>query len=190
LNTNLTTEEQEELAKTNYPEFLKLADYWRKTDELYYNMFIAPLMEKYKTSQQTSAFEYRATPKTARPMLIFMIAGFVLVMGIAGVVFMLNSHTGSDKSELYNVRYEVTGTAESVLITYADEKGKLIQISDIALPWKKIISLEKYGNLTLIAQNQNVTGDMTVRIYIDGKLFKESSSSEPHGIANVTGIVK
>ena len=186
MNTNLTTEEQEELAKTNYPEFLKLADYWRKTDELYYNMFIAPLIEKYKTSP----FQSQGAQRNPKLALVVAIAGFVLVMGIAGVMFMLNSHTGSDKSELYSVRYEVTGTAESVLITYADEKGKIMQLNDIALPWKKIISVEKGDNLTLIAQNQKDTGSITVRIYIDGKLFKESSSSEPHGIANVTGTVK
>jgi hypothetical protein len=186
LNTNLTTQEQEELAKTNYPEFLKLADYWRKTDELYYNMFMAPLIEKYKTSP----FQSQGAQKNPRLVLIFAVAGFVLAMGLAGVVFMLNSNTGTDKSELYNVRYEVTGTAESVLITYADEKGKIIQLSDIALPWKKIISVEKSSDLTLIAQNQKDNGSVNVRIYIDGKLYKESSSSEPHGIANVSGIVK
>ena len=186
MNTNLTTEEQEELAKTNYPEFLKLAEYWRKTDELYYNMFIAPLIEKYKTSP----FQSQGAQRNPKLVLVFAVAGFVLVMGIAGVVFMLNSHTGSDKSELYNVKYEVTGSAKSVLITFTNEKGKIIQISDIELPWKKIISVEKGSSLTLIAQNQTDNGTMTASIYIDGKLMQESKSSEPHRSASVTGTTK
>lgn len=186
MQTNLTTEEQEELAKTNYPEFLKLAEYWRKTDELYYSMYMAPLIEKYKTS----VFQSQTMQKNPKLVLVFAVAGFVLVMGIAGVVFMLNSNTGSDKSEVYDAKYEVTGTANSVLITYSDEKGNVMQLSNIALPWKKVLSVKKYGDLTLIAQNQKDNGTMTVRIFIDGKLFKESTSAEPYGIASVTGVAR
>ena len=83
-------------------------------------------------------------------------------------------------------KYEVTGTAQSVRVTISDENGGTAQHT-VNVPWE--YSFDKLENedffLYLSAQNQGADGTVTVKIYIEDKVIKETTSSGAYCIASV-----
>jgi len=93
------------------------------------------------------------------------------------------------------VVYEVTGTAEEVSITLSNATGGteqchwyfLVGDKSSSTPWQReYYSFPNYF-LYISAQNQGEYGRVTVSIYVDGKLFKTSSSSGAYVIASASG---
>ena len=96
-----------------------------------------------------------------------------------------------------DIKYEVTGTASSANITISNEYGGTSQINSVSLPWNKKISIELYEDPPLntfyayvLAQNTGTTGNIIVRIYVNGDLFQSASSDAPYGVATAFGNVK
>jgi hypothetical protein len=87
------------------------------------------------------------------------------------------------------VRYEVTGTAELVNITYQNDSGGISQVTNMPLPWSLSFSGDPADYVYLSAQNQGETGSVTVTIYKDGDVFKRASSEGSHVIASVSGTL-
>lgn len=88
-----------------------------------------------------------------------------------------------------DVRYEVTGTAESVDITYENLNGGISQVSSMPLPWSITITGNPGDYVYLSAYNRSETGSITVTIYDDGDVFRRASSQGGHVTASVSGTL-
>ncbi|MGA2669451.1 MAG: hypothetical protein ABSF32_11150, partial [Ignavibacteria bacterium] len=84
--------------------------------------------------------------------------------------------------------YEVTGTSGLVDITISNESGGTEQFSNVTTPWKKSYYM-KSGHVYISAQNQRERGTVNVKVYVDGKVLKESSSEGAYVIASVSDWV-
>jgi uncharacterized lipoprotein YehR (DUF1307 family) len=64
-------------------------------------------------------------------------------------------------------KYEVTGTATRVSITYSNSDGGTAQLSNTEVPWTYEFSKDNTYSFfaCLSAQNNNNTGSVTVKIY-------------------------
>lgn len=104
--------------------------------------------------------------------------GVIIVAIIAAVAICASA--GNELAKDFEVRYEVTGSATTVDVTYQNEDGGTSQVSDVSLPW----SVTFTG-----AQNQGEIGTVTCTIYQDGEQFKQSTSSGAYVIASADGTL-
>ena len=84
------------------------------------------------------------------------------------------------------IEYAVTGTCGfSNLITIENKSGGTSQFSDVTLPWS--YKWEMYYSsddfLYVSAQNGTDSGSITVKIFINGSVAEESTSSGAYVIA-------
>jgi hypothetical protein len=93
----------------------------------------------------------------------------------------------------YTIKYEITGTASSVNITMRNANENTEQLSGVSLPWEKTFTVEiekdHYYFAYVSAQNQGSSGDVTARIYKNGSIFSNSTSSGAYVIATASGSV-
>lgn len=85
------------------------------------------------------------------------------------------------------VIYEITGTAKEVDVTLNNASGGTEQYDDVRLPKKYTYYYFSDSFLYISAQNQGDSGSVTVKIYINGRLFKTSRSSGAYVIASASG---
>lgn len=108
---------------------------------------------------------------------------------IAPIIILLFVACSNPLSSSVSVRYKVSGTAESVDITYENADGGTSQLSDEELPW----SITFDGNIGdfvyISAQNQGETGTVTVTIYKNGDVYKQSTSEGAYVIATASGTL-
>ena len=90
---------------------------------------------------------------------------------------------------LPEVEYRVTGTALTVDLTIENEDGGTSQYSDQSLPWSYSYTGRTDNFVYVSAQNQGATGTVTATIYIDGDVFKTSTSSGAYVIATASGSI-
>lgn len=114
--------------------------------------------------------------------------GVVVVLAVAIIIGVCAS-VGNELTKDYQVRYEVTGSASTVDITYQNEDGGTSQLSDVTLPWSLAFTGEALDFVYVSAQNQGETGTVTVTIYKDGEQFKTSTSSGAYVIASADGAL-
>ena len=88
-----------------------------------------------------------------------------------------------------DVRYEVTGSAETVNITYENDSGGISQVTNVPLPWSITFSGDLEDYVYLSAQNQGETGSVTVTIFKNGDVFKRATSEGSFVIASVSGTL-
>jgi len=86
-----------------------------------------------------------------------------------------------------DLRYEVTGSAESVNITYENLNGGISQLSGRQLPWSVTLTADPMDFVFLSATNTGETGSVTVTIFDDGDVFKRATSEGAHVTASVSG---
>jgi hypothetical protein len=79
------------------------------------------------------------------------------------------------KQPRYSVTYAVEGEVPSASVTYRDEQGESQQ-ETAKVPWKRAFHMQKGALLSISAENQYRQGSITVRILVDGKVFKRSDS--------------
>ncbi len=95
----------------------------------------------------------------------------------------------TEESNVRIVKYEIFGTAHRVTITFVNAKGETETFSHLELPWERNIYPQK-GYLYLSVQNERHHGSVTARIWIDGKITKESTASGPFVTAAVSDILE
>jgi len=83
--------------------------------------------------------------------------------------------------------YEITGTADEVDVTLNNATGGTEQYSNVSIPKKYSYRSFTDSFFYISAQNQGENGTVRVSIYVDGKLFKTSSSSGAYVIASASG---
>ncbi len=101
---------------------------------------------------------------------------------------------GCEKDEatgpvIYSVKYEATGTTASVNITIENEQGGTSQYADINPTWDYSFTRSAGEFVYISAQNQTEYGSVTVTIYVDGDVWKTSSSNGAYVIASASGIL-
>jgi hypothetical protein len=92
----------------------------------------------------------------------------------------------SKSIEIYSVKYQVSGTANSASLTYSNAQGGTEQM-EVSIPWEKTLTVEKGNFLYLSAQNKGEYGSITVKILINNKVWKKSTSSGAFVIADCSG---
>lgn len=85
------------------------------------------------------------------------------------------------------VKYEITGSASKVDVTLNNETGGTEQFTGVSVPHTYIFNDYTDWFLYISAQNQGESGSVTVTIYVDGALFKTSTSSGAYVIASASG---
>ena len=127
---------------------------------------------------------------------ILLIALMTISVGIlSGCTEQNNTYddNGNNSPTSYLVSYEVTGTAESVSVTYTNRDGGTSQESNVDLPWScpPVFCPSKIGDwLYISAQNNGDYGSVTTKIYVDGELFKKSTSYGAYVIATSSGFLE
>ncbi len=94
------------------------------------------------------------------------------------VVLFLSACDTEPLSASLTVKYEVTGTAEKVNIDYINSNGELVIINNISLPWELTFSGNQGDSVFLSAKRTGTTGTVTVKIYKDGNVLDEVTSSD------------
>ena len=108
---------------------------------------------------------------------------FVLLVVLAGT---FSCKGLIDANREHKVYYKVTGT-KALSITIQNESGGTEQFTNVVLPWEKILLGFTDDHFVYVsAQNAN-SGTISVYIYVDGKLFKSSSSNGEYAIASASG---
>lgn len=106
---------------------------------------------------------------------------WLLVIDVLLFITMYTVHdiVNNLRSELISeIEYEVVGTAEKINLTIVNENGEEEYFSEISLPYNKIFKTIHY--IYISAENLDSTGLVNVRIYKDGKIFKEDASDEAY----------
>jgi len=91
-------------------------------------------------------------------------------------------------SEIPEVMYEITGSAERVFVTLSNPTGGTEQHDYVYLPYRYAFTSFPESFVYISAQNQGDSGTVTVSIYVNGKRFKTSSSSGAYVIATASGL--
>ncbi len=124
---------------------------------------------------------------------IWTISGLVVVL-LFSLMFLIallsgGTTTGSSGSSSHSVTYYVDSSnyrVRSASLTYKNGQGGTQQ-EEVLLPWKKSFSMQHGDFVHISAQNQQSTGNITVRIDVDGKEFKRSEASGGYTIASAGG---
>ena len=120
------------------------------------------------------------------------IAGIVITVVAASLWIGTCLALGTDNSPSCSsspdtVRYEVSGTAESVDISLSNAMGGFEQYKNVRLPYSVSYSDYRDDFVYISAQNNGDSGTVNVAIYVNGKLFKSSSSYGAYAIADASG---
>jgi len=90
----------------------------------------------------------------------------------------------------FDIKYEVTGSAATVNITYKNEDGGTSQANGVSMPWSYSFTAQPGDSVYLSAQNNGESGTITVTIFKGSSEFKKSSSVGPYCIATASGILQ
>lgn len=86
-----------------------------------------------------------------------------------------------------SIRYTITGNCAKADATY-DLNGGTQQESNVTPGnWSKSYTAKQGDFLYISAQNHTATGDITVSIYVDDRLYRTASSSGAYVIATASG---
>lgn len=89
----------------------------------------------------------------------------------------------------YAVKYKVTGSATSVSLTIENKDGGTSQFSHKSLPWTYTFTSNYDTWVYCSAQNNDQSGTVTVTIYVNDNVFKQSTSEGAYVIASASGTI-
>jgi len=99
------------------------------------------------------------------------------------------NETRFNETTIFNVEYQVTGSATSASMTWENAQGGTEQGS-YWLPYKRsAIQMDRGDFAYLSAQNEGRTGMITCKIYVNGELWRSSTSSGEYSIASCSGVI-
>lgn len=98
-----------------------------------------------------------------------------------------SSPSSAPQGSHVNVTYEVSGTAQTAMITYRNASGNTQQ-EDVTLPWKETFRVER-GQFTYISAQSRDDGGRSISCVIsgDGEVIGEATSSGRFVIAECSG---
>lgn len=121
-------------------------------------------------------------PKKNNNWIWIAIASSFLIVCCLCLVVSLNTNptTGIPSITGTQVKYVVTGSAQTAFITYFNAQGGTEQV-DVNLPFTKEIRVTTGAALSLVAQNGG-SGSLTCEIWVDGIKKKTSTSTAQYGV--------
>ena len=120
---------------------------------------------------------------------IFILLIILFFIGCGGEDESLFDSSYDDSPSYYAIKYEVTGTASTVDITYENRDGGTSQISDRYLPWEYTFTGKSGDFVYVSAQNQGSSGTVTVTIYDGDRILDTSTSSGAYVIATASDML-
>jgi hypothetical protein len=137
---------------------------------------------------------YQQPPqKQKKPVWPWVLGGILLVifLGIGGcVAFVGLVATGidSESKREVTVKYEVTGTGDTVAITYSGRDFNIAQDTGVSLPWSTDVTIDGLGKtVTLTGTRGAGDGTVTCRISTNGRVISEQTSTGPFASAICNG---
>jgi len=94
---------------------------------------------------------------------------------------------GSSGSSGTDVKYVISGTATSALVTYTNETGGTEQVN-ANIPFTKEFTVSTGASLSIVAQNSG-SGSITCEIWVDGELKKTSTSTAQYAVVTCSDFV-
>lgn len=91
------------------------------------------------------------------------------------------------ENENRTIKYTITGTCAKADATYEFTGGTQQESNIKPGQWAKSYNAKKGDFVYISAQNYTATGDITVSIYVDDRLFKTATSSGAYVIATASG---
>jgi len=154
--------------------------------------FLAPpvMSEPLQTPVRPQSNIAPAAPKnnTLRIGLAVAVSIFVVICCLIAIANSFSSGSlTTPLSTNTKIKYVISGSAQSAMITYYNETGGMEQVTQ-GLPFVKEFSVGSGAMLSLVAQNQGA-GTITCEIWINGKKIKTSTTTTEYGIATCSDIV-
>ena len=109
---------------------------------------------------------------------------------IAIIVGRSSNTTPTTISLAHSVEYQVTGSAATVNITYANAGGGPVKESNVAVPWSHNFTAGSQAGVYISAQNDGESGSVTVTITEDGTVFQTTTSNGAHVTAEASGFLR
>jgi hypothetical protein len=157
-------------------------------------------------TQHTNPAPVAQQAKKPQPAWMTLFQAFVIILFLGGIGICINAGNNEaanitaktnymtslddedsayidDSDTTHAVRYEVTGSADCVSMTYTNASGGTSQEADMAVPWSESFTAEDGEFLYISAQNKTEYGSVTVTIYVDNVPVETSTSSGAYVIA-------
>jgi len=88
-------------------------------------------------------------------------------------------------AKVWDVEYKVSGSGGSFDVTISNKDDGTSQYDNVSSGWTYSFSTSDHGRFLYVsAQNQNSSGSVNTKIYVDGKQKKTSTSSGAYVIAS------
>lgn len=115
----------------------------------------------------------------------------ILLLGVLGLIWLCGCEKPVDK---VHVRYEVTDASAPVQITYRPETGPVVDVThefaSAEDTWTVGFDAEPGDIVYLSGVYYDTTASVSLRILLDGKVFKQGSSNqEPQKFVTISGTV-
>lgn len=88
----------------------------------------------------------------------------------------------------HSVKYEVTGSAVSVYVTY-EKEGNTWKPFEASVPWSLSYSAQSGDDVYLAAMNKGASASITVTIYDNNSVFDTSTASGAYATAEASGTL-
>ncbi len=143
-----------------------------------------PTVDDITPTQQVSPTPINKTEQKKTPSTLAYILVTVVICIVLAFIFLQN---GTSTLGTHTVEYLIDGTAKSAMITYSDGTQNISQTTS-NLPWKTTYKMKNGALPSLVAQNQG-TGVLNCKIYVDGNLWKQASANNQFGVVTCSGMV-
>ncbi|MFF1555664.1 MmpS family transport accessory protein [Rhodococcus erythropolis] len=131
-------------------------------------------------------------PKKKRKWPWVVLAVVVLfIAAVAGCTALVGGAIDSvdkESKEEVLVTYEVSGDAQSAMITYTSNDSNTAQDADVPLPWTKEVTVTGLVKIATVTASNGFDDDgaITCKIIVDGKVLTENTSNGAGASASCT----
>ena len=114
---------------------------------------------------------------------------FVLALVGAAIAYLLSIGMMKSSSTSHLVYFEVKASGGYANITLKTGKENIDKPTTVTIPWTKTIRIESGTEVYLTASNPSETGELSCRILLDKKAWKEEKINAPKNGVACAGIV-
>jgi hypothetical protein len=112
----------------------------------------------------------------------------VIALVIGGLIFFSEVNEAKRSIDIYSVEYQVE--CYKCEVSYINTTGGTNKVEDVTGSWTMTLQFKGDDFIKVSGQNQGVDEEITARILVNGRLFKEEKSKGNYQIAGVYGTPK